>query len=321
MGRKHRKPLAILEEPQVEWVSADFSGDSTKVVTATADGANVWSARDGEQILHLTSGRIHSATFSPDGTEIVTASSIDFSAKMPVQLWNANTGTVISELGNFGSFVRRPVFSSDGRRIATTYQSGEVLIWDARRRDGIVLEDAVRSAVASSDGRRIATASTDHAARIWDSRTGAMLAILEGHQDEVWHVAFSPDGTRVATSKDKTARIRDPRSGAETAVLDGHEDGVNFIAFSPDGERVLTASWDSTARIWDARTGAALAVLKGHTDGLNSAIYSPDGRGLSRRLPTRRLGSGMPPARHLPYSRDIRTPFLVLNSAQTGSRL
>jgi WD40 repeat protein len=276
------KPLAVLPGSEVEWVDVDFSGDSTKVVTATPSGANVWSARGGEQIFHLTSGRIHSAAFSPDGTKIVTAGSIDSSTKMSVQLWNANTGTVIGELGKFRTFVRRPVFSSDGRRIATTYQSGEVLIWDADQRDGILLvghSAAVQFAVASADGKRIATASTDHTARIWDSRTGATLAVLEGHTDQVWHVAFSPDGTRVATaSKDKTARIWDARSGARIGVLDGHEDAVNFIAFSPDGERVLTASWDSTARIWDSRTGAALAVLKGHTDGLNSAVYSPDGK-------------------------------------------
>jgi WD40 repeat protein len=57
-------------------------------------------------------------------------------------------------------------------------------------------------------------------------------------------VAFSPDGTRIATaSDDKTARVWDSASGRELARLT-HEDPVNGVAFSPDGTRIATASGD-----------------------------------------------------------------------------
>jgi TPR repeat protein len=123
----------------------------------------------------------------------------------------------------------------------------------------------------------VVTASHDKTARLWDARSGASLAVLEGHQDWVTSAAFSPDGQRVVTaSHDKTARLWDARSGASLAVLEGHKSGVYSAAFSPDSERVVTASSDKTARLWDARSGASLAVLEGHKSGVYSAAFSPD---------------------------------------------
>ena len=86
---------------------------------------------------------------------------------------------------------------------------------------------------------------------MWDAGTGAEIAVLEGHGDNVWSAAFSPDGARVVTASwDKTARLWDAGTGAEIAVLEGHERDVYSAAFSPDGARVVTASDDKTARLW-----------------------------------------------------------------------
>jgi WD40 repeat protein len=72
-------------------------------------------------------------------------------------------------------------------------------------------------------------------------------------------VAFSPDGTRVATASDDcSARVFDAATGAQLARLD-HQGAVNGVAFSPDGTRVATASDDFSARVFDAATGAQLA--------------------------------------------------------------
>jgi hypothetical protein len=54
----------------------------------------------------------------------------------------------------------------------------------------------------------VVTASVDKTARLWDAKTGASLAVLEGHTNAVISAGFSPDGTRVVTaSYDKTARL------------------------------------------------------------------------------------------------------------------
>jgi WD domain, G-beta repeat len=86
---------------------------------------------------------------------------------------------------------------------------------------------------------------------VFDAATGAELARLD-HDCPVWAVAFSPDGTRVATGcNDSSARVFDAATGAELARLD-HGDPVLAVAFSPDGTRVATGSDDRSARVFEA---------------------------------------------------------------------
>jgi WD40 repeat protein len=117
--------------------------------------------------------------------------------------------------------------------------------------------------------------------------TAALVAsrvrvVLDGHNDWVLGVAWSPDGRRLATaSNDCTARIWDARNGSECAVLHGHEDWVRGLTWSPDGRRLGTASMDRTARIWDADTGRELAMLCGHDDAVWDVAWSPEGQRLA----------------------------------------
>jgi WD40 repeat protein len=102
--------------------------------------------------------------------------------------------------------------------------------------------------------------------------------IFYGHTTKVLGVAFSPDGTRLATtSRDRTARLWDVRTGAPLLVLRGHTDFVQGVAFSPDGTRLATTSWDGTARLWDARTGATLRTFPRSLGTVQGVAFSPDG--------------------------------------------
>jgi TPR repeat protein len=86
-------------------------------------------------------------------------------------------------------------------------------------------------AAFSPDGARAVTASDDNTARLWDAKTGASLAVLQGHTSPVNSAAFSPDGARVVTASwDKTARQWDAKTGASLAVLQGHAGSVTSAA-------------------------------------------------------------------------------------------
>ncbi|RYP19456.1 hypothetical protein DL767_009644 [Monosporascus sp. MG133] len=110
----------------------------------------------------------------------------------------------------------------------------------------------------------------------------ACLSTLAGHDDSVFSVAFSPDGSRLASgSDDRTVKVWDAATGACLSTLAGHRDLVISVAFSPDGSRLASGSWDCTVKVWDAATGACLLMLEGHGDLVNSVTFSPDGRRLA----------------------------------------
>jgi WD40 repeat protein/transcriptional regulator with XRE-family HTH domain len=103
------------------------------------------------------------------------------------------------------------------------------------------------------------------------------------HDDsEVWSVAYSPDGTRIATASwDNTAQVWDSDSGQRLLILIGHSESVNGIAYTPDGKLLATASDDGTAIIWDAETGKELHTLSGHEGAVHDISFSPDGHYLA----------------------------------------
>ena len=86
---------------------------------------------------------------------------------------------------------------------------------------------------------------------LWDTATGEERAKLEGHIDNVTSLAFSPNGSIVASgSADMTIRLWETATGKERQRLEGHTDYVSGVAFSSDGTMILSSS-RKTINLWD----------------------------------------------------------------------
>ncbi len=111
-----------------------------------------------------------------------------------------------------------------------------------------------------------------------DHLTPPPVRTFKGHAHWIKSVAFSPDGTLLATgSRDKTIRLWCVADGTPVRTLKGHTHWVNSVAFSPDGTLLATGANDRTVRLWRVADGGPVRTLKGHTDLVNSVAFSPNG--------------------------------------------
>ncbi|KAJ6107986.1 NACHT and WD40 domain protein [Penicillium sp. IBT 18751x] len=109
-------------------------------------------------------------------------------------------------------------------------------------------------------------------------RWSAELQTLEGHSHPVASVAFSHDGSLLASgSDDQTVQLWNPTTGSLQLSLEGHVGPVNAVTFSNDGRLLVSGSDDQTVRLWDPYTGVLQHTLNGHLDRVNSVAFSYGG--------------------------------------------
>lgn len=140
----------------------------------------------------------------------------------------------------------------------------------------------------SADGRYVATGSTDFTVRLWSVETGEQLRIFGdtsattgltlSHQGDVEAVAFSPDGTKLASGAfDFQTIIWDVETGAALRRLGGHTGPVRALAFTPSGEQLLTGANDNLMILWDVETGQEIRRFVGNRGSVVALSLSPDG--------------------------------------------
>ncbi len=156
-------------------------------------------------LLRILSGHskdVRTVAFNPDGKVLATGSDGD----EVVLIWDVSTGKILKRLPAHPKWVSRVAFSPDGKILATIGGDQKVaILWDVatdKKLHTLRLNDLGRAIAFSPDSRLIATVDVKKVV-LWDVATGKnrwtwkWSAELSGLTN--FHVAFSPDGTILAT--------------------------------------------------------------------------------------------------------------------------
>ncbi len=261
-----------IDEHDGKITSASLSPDGKIVATASDDKTvKLWTLK-GEEIGKLQlQSPVKEVIFSPDSSKIATNTEDN-----TVKLWNLQ-GKLLITLQHKQS-VQGMQFSPDSQLLISYGIDKTAQLWNLEQKVRKQLEHKadVYGVGFSPDQKIIATRSKDSTVKLWN-REGKLLKILnhDPKVGEVYGMDFSRDGKTIATaSKDKTAKLW-KLDGKELYVLP-HTDFVNGVLFSPDRKRLVTYSRDATAKLWSLE-GKELATLK-HNNEVYGVEFSPDGR-------------------------------------------
>ena len=180
------------------------------------------------------------------------------------------------------------VYSPDGESVATYHDGDVIVVWDVESGEelyslplpdgGLINPNGV---VFSPDSAQIAAVAADGRVAVWRAETdaGEPTWITPHEGTDSWQVAFSPDGTRLASLGITGLAVVDvsgqPVPGfdpTEATDISGYE-----VEWTPDGESLVVGDVFGVVSVWDADTGQRLRANITHPTGIIGVDISPDG--------------------------------------------
>jgi WD40 repeat protein len=190
-------------------------------------------------------------------------------------------------------------FSTDGKRLATSADDGSITVWTGDT--GLPLEvlkgeGGPARVLAFSSETKLLSAGDDQAAVIWDTNPAWKLTAQLGaaaddalniaaspFEFRVLSLAFSPDGSRLATGGGEPSRSGElmiwdvANRELIREIEDAHSDTVFGIEFSRDGKQIVSGAADKFVKIHEVETGKHVRSFEGHTHHVMDVSWQADG--------------------------------------------
>ncbi|MCJ1377358.1 hypothetical protein MMC17_000453 [Xylographa soralifera] len=197
-----------------------------------------------------------------------------------VKIWDSSTGSLLSTLTAHAHWVNHLALSTDFvLRTAYHDHTGQVPASDIQKLAKARLQFETSATIAREIVERLVSASDDFTIYLWNpSSTLKPIARLLGHQKQVNHVTFSPNGQLIASAGfDNHVKLWNSSDGRFLFSLRAHVGPVYMTSFSADSRLLVSASKDTTLKVWDVATGKMKEDLIGHKDEVFAVDWAPDG--------------------------------------------
>lgn len=274
------------------WTLAWSPNGQTFATTSNDGRIRVWDPLTGSCLQTIqTTSRVWTVDWSLDQQRLVSTGTEE-----RLYVWDVMTGKCLQEIATPSHRAKAALWSVDGKRIVSGGDDGTVKVWDSQTGDclqtlsghtqGVWCLSWAKSSPVSDCATTplplLASGSEDHTIRLWDLRTGQCLHILQGHDNGVLRLVWSPDGLTLASSSDDaTIRFWNSQTGQCIRILQGHQNPVWAIDWSQTQPILASGSVDHTLRLWNVQQGDCLQVLQGYSAPIHSLSWSVDNQTLA----------------------------------------
>jgi len=292
--------------------SVAFSSDGNLLASASWDGTvQIWNAR--------TFAHVHTFDTAPDGSGLTKVKQFGVAFKPGsnpqyvhsagadgnVWVWDLRKQILANKLpshtGNGDLRVGGLSFAPNGSGVFVTANfDGTIKFFDPGRNDTVPAYPggtALRLAYSPDGiqlGTMVASAGSEPGnsvgLKLWNGATHALFKTISANHGHVSSVAWSHDGTRLATGggySDPSVSLWDVQSGkqvpqfsrnaADVDAKDFEHKDVEAVAFHPNHKWLVSASETGKMKIWDIATGDELLNVVGIPGGSEYVAYKRNG--------------------------------------------